>query len=217
MIEFHHVTKKYDDEVALDDCSLKIAQGEMLVLLGASGTGKSTFLKMISFEDRPTSGEVVVGAYRSGTAKDAQVRQLRRSLGIVHQEFKLLQDRSVFENVALPLRVAGLNRKDIHARVEEALERVEIPRMGAKMPGQLSGGQRQRVAVARALVNKPTVLLADEPTGNLDHEMSVRIVRIFRELCASGTAVVLATYDLNLIQPEDRVVRLEGGRMKEGR
>lgn len=217
MIEFHHVTRKYDEEVALDDCSLKISQGEMLVLLGASGTGKSTFLKMISFEDRPTSGEVVVGAFRSSTARDAQVRALRRGLGIVHQDFKLLQDRSVFENVALPLRVAGLTRKDMHSRVEEVLERVELPRMGAKMPGQLSGGQRQRVAVARALVHKPAVLLADEPTGNLDHEMSVRIVGIFRELRASGTAVVLATYDLNLIQPEDRVVRMDSGRMKEGR
>ena len=216
MIEFHHVTKKYGDEIALDDCSLKVAQGEMLVLLGASGTGKSTFLKLIAFEDRPTSGEVVVGAFRSTTARPAQVQKLRRTLGIIYQDFKLLPDRSVFENVALPLRIAGLGRKDLHLRVEESLEKVELGGQGGKMPRQLSGGQQQRAAVARALVHKPTVLLADEPTGNLDHEMSARIVGLFRSVKQGGTAVVLATYDLTLVESGDRVVRLDKGRLKEG-
>ena len=217
MIEFHHVTKKYGEELALDDCTLKVAQGEMLVLLGASGTGKSTFLKLISFEDRPTSGEVVVGSCRSSTAKEAQVRALRRTLGIIYQDFKLLPDRTVFENVALPLRVRGATRRDLHSQVEEVLERVELPRLGSKMPRQLSGGQQQRVAVARALVHKPDILLADEPTGNLDHDMSARIVGIFREMRAAGTAVILATYDLTLIQPGDRVVHLEQGRLQEAK
>src|SRR5437870_4243458 len=168
MIEFHHVTKQYGQDVALSDINVKILQGEMVVLLGASGSGKSTFLKLISFEERPSSGEVIVGAYRSGSARPAQVRQLRRGLGIIYQDFKLLPDRTVFENVALPLRVVGTGRRELHARVEEALERVGLGRYGSKPPRQLSGGQQQRVAVARALVHRPTVLLADEPTGDLD-------------------------------------------------
>jgi cell division transport system ATP-binding protein len=215
MIEFHHVTKRFGEELALDDVSIQVSQGELLVLLGASGTGKSTFLKLISFEERPTSGEVVVGAFRSTVARPAQVQQLRRTLGIIYQDFRLLADRTVFENVALPLRVAGVPG-DLHKSVEGALERVGLARHGAKRLSQISGGQQQRVAVARALVHQPAVVLADEPTGNLDHERSQGMMALFRELKDQGTAVVLATYDLTLIQPGDRVVRLERGRLKEG-
>jgi len=215
MIEFHHVTKRFGDELALDDVTLQVSQGELLVLLGASGTGKSTFLKLISFEERPTSGEVVVGAYRSSTARPAQVQQLRRTLGIIYQDFRLLPDRTVFENVALPLRVAGV-AGDLHRSVEGALERVGLARHGAKRLDQISGGQQQRVAVARALVHRPTVVLADEPTGSLDHERSQDLMSLFRELKSQGAVVVLATYDLTLIQAGDRVVQLERGRIKEG-
>jgi cell division transport system ATP-binding protein len=216
MIEFHHVTKKYGEDSALEDISVKIGQGEMVVLLGASGSGKSTFLKMISFEERPTSGEVVVGAHRSGSARASQVRELRRSLGIIYQDFKLLADRSVFENVALPLRVAGMTGRELHHRVEEALERVGMARYGPKHPQQLSGGQQQRVGVARALVHSPTIVLADEPTGNLDPEVSSQVVTIFRAIRSSGTIIILATYDLTLIDPADRVLRLERGRLTGG-
>ncbi len=216
MIEFHHVTKRFGDEIALDDVSISIAQGELVVLLGASGTGKSTFLRLISFEDEPTSGEVVVGAFRSGAARSAQVQQLRRRLGIIYQDFRLLPDRTVFENVALPLRVAGEPGAALHRKVEGALERVGLARHGTRHLRQISGGQQQRVAVARALVHDPEVVLADEPTGNLDPETSQAMMTLFRELKAAGKAVVLATYDLTLIQPGDRVVRLERGRLKEG-
>ncbi|MBI5836353.1 MAG: ATP-binding cassette domain-containing protein [Candidatus Eisenbacteria bacterium] len=216
MIEFHHVTKRFGDEVALDDVTLSVAQGELVVLLGASGTGKSTFLKLISFEDSPTSGEVVVGAFRSGGVKPAQVQQLRRKLGIIYQDFKLLPDRTVFENVALALRVAGEPGGAMHKKVEAALERVGLARHGNKHLHQISGGQQQRVAVARALVHDPEVVLADEPTGNLDPETSQVMMTLFRDLKARGRAVVLATYDLTLIQPGDRVFRLERGRLKEG-
>ncbi|HVP39916.1 MAG TPA: ATP-binding cassette domain-containing protein [Candidatus Saccharimonadales bacterium] len=216
MIDFHHVTKRFGDELALDDVSIHVSQGELVVLLGASGTGKSTFLKLISFEERPTTGEVVVGSWRSSTARAAQVQRLRRRLGIIYQDFKLLPDRTVFENVALPLRVAGAASSELHRRVEAALERVGLARHGAKRLSQISGGQQQRVAVARALVHRPDVVLADEPTGNLDPDMSQAMMELFRQLRSEGTAVVLATYDLSLIQPGDRVVRLERARLVEG-
>ncbi len=216
MIEFHHVYKKYGEDFALQDITLSISQGEMLVLLGPSGSGKSTFLKLISLEERPSSGEVVVGAYRSGTARATQVRELRRGLGIIYQNFQLLPDRTVFENVALPLRVAGTGRQELHQRVDESLEKVGLAGYGSKRPPRLSGGEQQRVGVARAIVHRPSVLLADEPTGNLDPEVSHGIVSLFRQLRGEGTTVVLATYDLSLIQREDRVVRLERGRMREG-
>ena len=215
MIEFHHVHKSYGEDVALSDISVKISQGEMVVLLGASGSGKSTFLKLISMEQRPTSGEVVVGAWRSSTAKPQQERELRRTLGFIYQDFKLLADRSVFENVALPLRVAHVSDKQMHSMVEEALERVGLARYGPKPPGQLSGGQQQRVAVARALVHRPNVVLADEPTGNLDSEVSAEVVELFRTLRSVGTIVVLATYDLSLIHSGDRVLRLARGKLSE--
>src|SRR5262249_40376829 len=209
-----HVYKQYGQDVALNDVNLKILQGEMVVLLGASGSGKSTFLKLISFEERPTSGEVIVGAYRSGAARPAQVRQLRRGLGIVYQDFPPLHDRTVFENVALPLRVVGVGRRELHARVEEALERVGLGQQGGKPPRQLSGGQQQRVAVARALVHRPTVLLADEPTGNLDSRTADGVLKLLRQLVDEHKqTIVMVTHDPHAASMADRVLMLRDGRV----
>ena len=205
MISFIHVSKKYEkDWKALQDVHFRIDRGEFVFLTGPSGVGKTTVLKLIYMDERPDVGEVLISfnkdlAYRSAETSMSKIQLLRRRLGIVFQDFKLLPDRNVFENVAFALRVAGYSSKRLKQRVYEVLTLTGISHKAKNLPHQLSGGEQQRVSIARAMANEPYIILADEPTGNLDPQTSREIVKIFQNINASGTAVLMATHDYGLI------------------
>jgi cell division transport system ATP-binding protein len=205
VISFIHVSKKYEkDWKALQDVHFRLDRGEFVFLTGPSGAGKTTILKLIYMDERPDIGEVLISfnkdlAYRSTETSLSKIQLLRRRLGIVFQDFKLLPDRSVYENVAFALRVAGYSRQRIKPRVYEVLTLTGISHKAKNLPHQLSGGEQQRVSIARAMANEPYIILADEPTGNLDPQTSHEIVKIFQNINASGTAVLMATHDYGLI------------------
>ncbi|MEO6096410.1 MAG: cell division ATP-binding protein FtsE [Fibrobacteria bacterium] len=205
MISFIHVSKKYEkDWTALKDVHFRLDRGEFAFLTGPSGAGKTTVLKLIYMDEKPDIGEVLISfnkdlAYRSAETSMSKIQLLRRRLGIVFQDFKLLPDRNVFENVAFALRVAGYSSKRIKQRTYEVLTMTGISHKAKNLPHQLSGGEQQRVSIARAMANEPYVILADEPTGNLDPQTSAEIVKIFQNINASGTAVLMATHDFGLI------------------
>jgi cell division transport system ATP-binding protein len=205
VISFIHVSKKYEkDWKALQDVHFRLDRGEFVFLTGPSGAGKTTILKLIYMDEKPDIGEVLISfnkdlAYRSAETSLSKIQLLRRRLGIVFQDFKLLPDRNVFENVAFALRVAGYSSKRIKQRVYEVLTLTGISHKAKNMPHQLSGGEQQRVSIARAMANEPYIVLADEPTGNLDPQTSQEIVKIFQNINASGTAVLMATHDYGLI------------------
>src|SRR5213082_4138626 len=213
MIRFTKVTKDYPRlGAALSNVSFSVAKGEFVFLTGASGAGKSTILKLIYMEERPTNGEVRVGGMSSVTIRRRDVPKLRRRLGIVFQDFRLLEDRTAEENVAFALEVTGARRASIPARVMRVLTQVGLAAKAQAYPRELSGGEQQRVAIARALVNEPTVLLADEPTGNLDERATRGVFQLLRDINASGTAVLMATHDLDLVrQAPYRVIELQEG------
>ncbi len=195
------VTKEYPRSgVALRDISFELAKGEFIFLAGHSGAGKSTLLKLVSMAERPTSGEVKVSGYSSATLRARELPKLRRRLGIVFQDFRLLPDRSAEANVAFALEVTGAPHASIRPRVSRLLNQVGLASKATAMPHELSGGEQQRVAIARALANDPFVLLADEPTGNLDDRATRGIFQLLREINASGTAVMMATHDVTLIE-----------------
>jgi cell division transport system ATP-binding protein len=205
VISFIHVSKKYEkDWKALQDVHFRLDRGEFVFLTGPSGAGKTTILKLIYMDERPDIGEVLISfnkdlAYRSTETSLSKIQLLRRRLGIVFQDFKLLPDRSVFENVAFALRVAGYSSQRLKQRVYEVLTLTGISHKAKNLPHQLSGGEQQRVSIARAMANEPYIILADEPTGNLDPQTSHEIVKIFQNINASGTAVLMATHDYSLI------------------
>ena len=205
IISFIHVSKKYEkDWKALQDVHFRMDRGEFVFLTGPSGAGKTTILKLIYMDEKPDIGEVLISfnkdlAYRSTETSMSKIQLLRRRLGIVFQDFKLLPDRSVFENVAFALRVAGDSNQRIKHRVFEVLTLTGISHKAKNLPHQLSGGEQQRVSIARAMANEPYIILADEPTGNLDPQTSHEIVKIFQNINASGTAVLMATHDYGLI------------------
>jgi cell division transport system ATP-binding protein len=205
MISFIHVSKSYEkDWKALSDVHFRLDRGEFVFLTGPSGAGKTTVLKLIYMDERPDVGEVLISlnkdlAYRSAETSMSKIQLLRRRLGIVFQDFKLLPDRTVFENVAFALRVAGYSNQRLKQRVYEVLTLTGISHKARNLPHQLSGGEQQRVSIARAMANEPYVILADEPTGNLDPQTSREIVKIFQNINASGTAVLMATHDYGLI------------------
>ena len=215
MIRFTDVSKQYPrGTAALIGLSLHIAKREFVFLTGASGAGKSTLLRMLYLEDRPTSGEVRIGDVSSLTASRTDVAKLRRKLGVIFQDFKLLDDRTVEQNVGFALEVIGVPRSQIPARVSRVLPRVGLASKATALPRELSGGEQQRVAIARALVNDPFLLVADEPTGNLDERATRGIFQLLREIHAAGTAVVMATHNLELTRREGfRVVELDHGRV----
>lgn len=188
----------------------------MTFLTGHSGAGKSTLLRLIAALESPTSGEINVGPFHLHSIKRRQVPQLRQQLGIVFQDNQLLNDRSVFDNIALPLIISGYRHRDIRARVGAALDRVGLTHVAADYPTSLSGGQQQRVGIARAVVNQPSLLIADEPTGNLDATMSEGILKLFRQFNLAGVTVLLATHDETLLQrhPFPRIM-LKGGRVMD--
>lgn len=208
------VSKHYRGGAALSNVSFELSKGEFLFLAGHSGAGKSTLLKMISMTERPTSGEVRVSGYSSATIKSREIPKLRRRLGIVFQDFRLLPDRTAEANVAFALEVTGAPQRTIGAKVSRLLMQVGLASKATAFPHELSGGEQQRVAIARALVNDPFVLLADEPTGNLDEKATHAIYLLLREINASGTAVVMATHDVSLIERTGlRFLELDKGKM----
>ena len=201
ILRLTNVTKEYPRSgVALRDVSFELNKGEFIFLAGHSGAGKSTLLKLISMTERPTQGEVRVSGYSSNTIKAREIPKLRRRLGIVFQDFRLLPDRTAEANIAFALEVTGAPRKSIGPKVSRLLMQVGLASKATAFPHELSGGEQQRVAIARALVNDPFVLLADEPTGNLDDKATHAIYLLLREINASGTAVVMATHDAALIE-----------------
>ena len=215
MIRFTHVTKEYPRTgVALNDVSFRINKGEFAFLTGPSGAGKSTVLKLVYLEERPTSGDVRVSGIHASQIRRHEIPLLRRKLGIVFQDFRLLEDRTAEENVAFALEVTGAPRDAIPPKVSRLLTQVGLASKGTSYPRELSGGEQQRVAIARALVNDPIVLLADEPTGNLDERAARGIFQLLRDINAAGTAVLMATHNLELVRRSDyRVIELNHGQI----
>jgi cell division transport system ATP-binding protein len=214
IVRFVDVAKEYNRGVALHDISFQVRKGEFVFLTGPSGAGKSTLLKLLYLEERPTHGDVVIGAVSANTARAKEVALLRRKLGIVFQDFRLLEDRTAEANVAFALEVTGTPRDQIRARVARVLAHVGLSSKGTAYPRELSGGEQQRVAIARALVNDPLILVADEPTGNLDDRATRSVFQLLKEINASGTAVIMATHALDLVRGNDyRTIELNLGRV----
>ncbi len=214
MIRFEHVSKIYDrtSRPALDDVSLEVERGEFVFLVGASGSGKSTFLRLVLKEERASNGTVHVAGRDVARLSSWKVPHLRRQIGAVFQDFRLLPTKSVYENVAFALQVIGKSRHAIAQTVPETLELVGLAGKEKRRPHELSGGEQQRVAIARAFVNRPAILLADEPTGNLDPTTSVGIMRLLDRINRTGTTIVMATHDDEIVdQMRKRVVELEDG------
>jgi cell division transport system ATP-binding protein len=213
VIEFKGVTKKYPNgTVALRDINLKIEKGEFVFIVGSSGSGKSSLIKLILKEEDATEGEVLVNGYDVSLMSRREVPFLRRSLGIVFQDFRLLLDKTVYENVAFAMQITEALPKEIRRQVPMALALVGLSRKANVYPSQLSGGEQQRVALARALVNNPSLLIADEPTGNLDPETSWEIMKLLSEVNHRGTTVIIATHEKNIVDAmKKRVVALDRG------
>jgi cell division transport system ATP-binding protein len=215
MIRFTHVTKEYPRTgTALNDVTFRINKGEFAFLTGPSGAGKSTILRLVLMEELPTSGDVRVSGAAASEMRRRDVALLRRKLGVVFQDFRLLEDRTAEENVAFALEVTGSPRDGIAAKVSRLLTQVGLAAKGTSYPKELSGGEQQRVAIARALVHDPTLLIADEPTGNLDERATRGIFQLLREINAAGTAIVMATHNLTLVKSSNyRVIELNRGQM----
>ncbi|MDX1456284.1 MAG: cell division ATP-binding protein FtsE [Marinobacter sp.] len=218
MIEFQQVSKRYDgDHMALKQVNFSLGRGELAFLTGHSGAGKSTLLKLIMLMERPSAGQVVVGGQVLNTLPRRQIPYIRRHIGVVFQNHQLLFDRTVFDNVAMPLEVMGVPARDIGRRVRAALDKVGLLSKEKMNPVQLSGGEQQRVGIARAVVNKPPLLLADEPTGNLDPELSADIMHLFEQFSQVGVTVLIASHDIALIHDMGRqTLTLDHGRLVAG-
>jgi len=215
MIRFENVSKRYPNGYeALHGIRLHIRQGEMVFVTGHSGAGKSTLLRLIPLLERPSNGQVLVNGVNLGRLGRSRVPQLRRRVGMIFQDYRLLHDRSVYDNVALPLIISGVPHQEVGRRVRAALDKVGLLDQERAQPITLSGGEQQRVGIARAVVSRPPILVADEPTGNLDPELSWEIMQIFRDFQRVGVTVIIASHDLALIERmQQRVVALEHGRL----
>jgi cell division transport system ATP-binding protein len=214
MIRLQNVRKEFArGSVALDDITFELRKGEFCFLTGHSGSGKSTLLKLIHMAEKPTAGEVRISGYSSSTIRQREIAMLRRKIGYVFQDFRLLQDRTAAQNIAFALEVTGAKQTVIRSKVGRLLSQVGLASKSEKLPTELSGGEQQRVAIARALVHDPLVVLADEPTGNLDERATHGVFDLFRSINASGTAVLFATHDLELVRrnPGLRVIEMDQG------
>ncbi len=214
MIEFRNVSKVYDSNGthALSNVNIKIEDGEFVFVVGSSGAGKSTFLKLIMHEEKPTEGEIIFNEYSSATLKKKKVPYYRRDMGIVFQDFRLIPKMTVYDNVAFAMRVIGAKEKEIRKRVPYILQLVGLSQKARSMPNELSGGEQQRVSLARALVNNPKVIIADEPTGNVDPEMSHEIVGLLTKINNSGTTVIMVTHEHDLVRSfQRRVIVIKNG------
>lgn len=219
MIQLYHVSKRFENGTnALVDATLRVREGEFVFLTGASGAGKSTLLRLLLVMERVSDGQVLIGGRNVHVLRDASVPYLRRNIGLVFQDFKLIKRRTVFENVAIAMEILGLNKPEIERRVMQLLGDLGLEHRARAMPSELSGGEQQRVALARALANEPAILLADEPTGNLDPALGVEIMDLLLDINRRGTTVVVATHDYALVRRYGlRVVHLEGGRIAADR
>lgn len=215
MIEFRNVTKRYDhDVVALSDINIVIDKGEFVFLAGPSGSGKSTFLKLMLKEEVPSEGTVIVNDRDLSTVKEREVPYVRRKIGCVFQDFRLLYDKTVYENIVLALRVVGASDREIKTAVASALRQVGLNDKEDSYPNQLSGGEQQRVGLARALVTRPPIIIADEPTGNLDDETAREIMKMLYEINANGTTIIMVTHDHSILESSGkRVINLEKGKI----
>jgi cell division transport system ATP-binding protein len=214
MINFLDVTKEYDNQTALRNITFSVEKGEMVFITGPSGSGKTTLLKLIYLAERADSGSISVAGFEIDQLRDSSIPVLRRHIGVVFQDFRLLANRNVFENVALALRIRGIGEKDVRTRVFEALKTVNLRHKSDTFPKRLSGGEQQRVVIARAFVAEPTVLLADEPTGNLDPDTADGVMRTFKDINAKGTTVLIATHNRELYRHSGRkVIRLDAGNL----
>lgn len=200
MLEFYDVQSSYNGRIVFENVSFTMGKGEFIYLVGQSGTGKSTLLKLIYMDHFPDRGTVKFHEYSSGSISKKEIPYLRRKIGVVFQDFKLLPDRTVFDNIAFALHVTNAKRKDIHTKVMKVLSEVGLTHKRNSMPHELSGGEQQRVVVARALVNDPYLLLADEPTGNLDPEVADDIMKLLLRINAMGTGILMATHDYNIVK-----------------
>ncbi len=215
MIQLYSVTKRYSREsVAVDDLNLRIDKGEFVYITGASGAGKTTMLRLLYAAERPTRGQILVDKQNISRITSAKIPYLRRKIGVVFQDFKLLQSRTVFENVAFALEAQGKKRFEVSKKVYQVLKEVGLEHRLQRKPLELSGGEQQRIAIARALVVDPLILLADEPSGNLDQRVTLDIMELFKRANARGTTVLLATHDDSLHRRfPRRVITLEQGRL----
>lgn len=215
LVQFYNVSKIYPNGVkALDDISLKIERGEFLFLMGQSGAGKSSLIKMLFREELPTRGQIFVASRSIVRMKRGDVPKLRRNMGIVFQDFKLLENKTVAENIAFAMKVVGASSRDIKQRVPEVIDMVGLNGKEESFPTELSGGEQQRVGIARALANHPLMLIADEPTGNLDRETSLEIMELLYDINRKGTTVIMATHALELVkQAHKRIITLDHGQI----
>ena len=212
MIHFSNVTKDFDNQTALRDITFSIEKGEMAFITGQSGSGKTTLLKLVYYAERPDSGSISVAGQDITQLRESGIPLLRRHIGVVFQDFRLLDNRNVFENVALALRIRGYSEKEIKARVFDSLKTVNLRHKSDSYPRRLSGGEQQRVVISRAIVAEPTVLLADEPTGNLDPLTAEGVMKIFKEINAKGTTILIATHNRELYRNTGRrVLKLDAG------
>ncbi|MBT4762961.1 MAG: cell division ATP-binding protein FtsE [Bdellovibrionaceae bacterium] len=218
MINFTHVYKTYSENInALKNVNLEVSKGEFVFLTGSSGAGKTTLFRLISAYDQASSGDVVVANYDLAKISQREIPYLRRKIGVVYQDFKLLKDRTVFENIALPLEILGEKDSYIQKRVNQMLSDVNLEFKKYKYPAELSGGEQQRVAIARALVHHPGVLIADEPTGNLDPDLTEEIINLLEKVNAQGTTVFIATHDHEMVKRRNkRTLCLHQGVLSEG-
>lgn len=215
LIELKDVSKKYRrSTTALRHVTVSVNQGEFVYIVGPSGAGKSTFIKLLYREEKLSSGSLKVGEFDLAKIKKRQIPLLRRSIGVVFQDYKLLERKTVFENVAFAMEVIGEKRKHIKRRVTEVLELVGLKHKMRAFPNQLSGGEQQRVAIARAIVNNPKMLIADEPTGNLDPEISMEVMQVLERINLQGTTVLMATHNAQIVnQLRHRVIAIEDGKI----
>lgn len=215
MIEMMNVTKKYNKGItAINNLSIQIKDGEFVYVVGPSGAGKSTFIKMMYREEKATKGRIRVGKYDLMKIRDRQIPFLRRYVGVVFQDFKLLPHKTVYENVAYAMEVIEKSPREIKRRVEDVLELVNLKHRMNNFPNELSGGEQQRVAIARAIVNTPGILIADEPTGNLDPETSMEIMAILERINEQGTTIVMATHNSQIVnEKKHRVIAIENGQI----
>ena len=214
MVSMQNVRKVYESSntVALDNVSLTIEDGEFVFLVGPSGSGKTTLMKLITGEVRPTSGKVVVNDFDMGTIKRRKLPKMRRTLGVVFQDYRLIENMNVYDNVAFAMRVVGAPNREIRTRVPYILELVGLEGRERRMPGELSGGEQQRVAIARALVNSPRMIVADEPTGNLDPVRSLELMLLLEKINEMGTTVVVVTHEKELVNAfSKRVITIDSG------
>ncbi|MCA9331662.1 cell division ATP-binding protein FtsE [Candidatus Saccharibacteria bacterium] len=219
MILLDRVTKVYNrNNTALDRISLHVQQKEFVIIIGTSGAGKSTLLKLLTREEKPSSGKIVIGGLDYDKLKDRDIPLLRRKIGVVFQDFKLLPNKTVFENVAFALEIVGFGSREINHTVPRVLDIVGLKGKENRMPAELSGGERQRVAIARAIVRQPKILIADEPTGNLDPKHAWDVIKVLEKINRYGTTVLLTTHNQEIVNKlKRRVVTIQGGRVVSDR